>query len=180
MDTSRVRILVGAIFGASLLLSVVVSPVAAACALSAPASVDIGGVLEIDGSGFPANAIVDVSIAIEGGSTDEFTTPADATGAFTISYTTEAADTGLTTVTASSGSACTADAVIAVGVEVVAETPEPTEEVDGADAAPPRTDGEGPMQDRGAGASTLPWLLASLLFLVGVGGVYATRPARGR
>jgi hypothetical protein len=100
LDSSRVRILFGAVFSAGLLLSVVVSPVAAACALGAPASVDIGTLLEIDGSGFPADAIVDVSIAIEGGSADEFTVPSDANGAFTISLTPETTDTGLTTVNA--------------------------------------------------------------------------------
>lgn len=177
VDARRVRILIGSVFSAGLLLSVFVTPVAAACALSAPASVDIGALLEVDGSGFPADAIVDVSIAIEGGSTDEFTVPSDATGAFTISYTTEAADTGLTTVTATSGAACTAEAVIGVGVPAP-ESPQGSTDA-GTGTAAPRTDGLGDAATAEAVPSR-PWLLAGVLFAIGLGGLYLTRPARSR
>lgn len=180
MDARRVRILVGSICSAGMLMSLLVTPAAAACALSAPDSVDIGSPLNIQGSGFPASTTVDVSITIEGGSPDEFTVQSDASGGFAIGLTPEAADTGITTVVASAGADCTAQTVIAVGVDVVAETPEPTAEAEGVGAAPPRSDGEDLGQDRAPGASTLPWLMGGLMFLLGIGGVYATRPARKR
>lgn len=181
MDARRVRILTGSVFAATLMLSAFAAPVAAACALNAPASVDIGSPLTIEGSGFPANATVDISITIEGGSPDEFTTASDATGAFAINFTPEAADAGLTTVAASGGSGCSVQSVIAVGIEVapapVAPAPAATDEP-GAEDAPPRTDGlEAPVASSSASG---PWLLASVLFVLGLGGLYLTRPARSR
>jgi len=178
MAAGRVRVLVGSVFSAALVMSLFVTPAAAACALSAPAAVDIGSPLTITGSGFPASSTVDVSMTIDGGSPDEFTVPSDASGTIAFSLTPEAIDAGMTTVVASSGADCTAEAVIAVGVEATTETPESTDAGGGATA--PRTDGIPASPDNPGGTSSRPWLMASLLFLLGLGGLYATRPARSR
>jgi hypothetical protein len=177
MAVRQTRILIGSILLAGFLLPAFAAPVAAACGLSAPASVAIGSLLEIHGSGFPADAIVEVSISIEGGASDEFTVPSDGNGAFVISFTPEAADTGLTTVTASTGAACTADAVIGVGVP--APTAPQGSESGGTGAAAPPTDGLG-NPGLGDTTSSRPWVLAGVLFVIGLGGLYLTRPARSR
>ncbi len=187
MNVRRVRILVASTLSAGLLLPLFVTPVAAACALSAPASVDIGTILEIDGSGFASDAIVDVSIAIDGGTPDEFSVPADGNGAFVITFTPEAADMGVTTVIASTGADCTAEAVIGVGVGAPAEAPAPAETPasaegsagSGAGAPAPRTDGLEATASSGTSPSR-PWLLAGVLFVIGLGGLFVTRPARSR
>ena len=176
MNAKGLRILAGSICSAGLLMSMLAPPVAAACALNAPESVDIGSPLTIEGSGFPASTTVDVSITIAGGPSDELTVQSDGSGAFEFGYTPEAADAGVTTYVATAGADCTAQAVVAVGVDVVAETPEPT----AAEAeAPPRTD-----MDRVAGTpatrGSVTLLLAAFLVVVGIGGLFATRQTRSR
>ena len=78
MDTRRARTLAGSTFLLGLLVSALVSPVAAAeCALSAPATVKVGTPLAINGSGFPASSTIDVALTIEGGTPDAFTVTSD-------------------------------------------------------------------------------------------------------
>ena len=98
MDTRRARTMASSTFLLGLLVSVLVSPVAAAeCALSAPATVKVGTPLAINGSSFPASSTIDVALTIEGGTPDVFTVTSNAAGAFQISLTPEAADVGKTT-----------------------------------------------------------------------------------
>lgn len=167
---------------ASTLLAVVqVGPVAAAeCQLSAPTSVEIGADLNIQGSGFPASSAVDVTLAIEGGASDDLVAQTNASGQFTITLTPEAADRGLTTVVATAGSGCRAEVVIGVGVP--APTTEPGESTGGAAGegdSPPRTDGVGATQPTGSMPLAL-WFLAGALIGLGLGSRYASRPSRVR
>jgi hypothetical protein len=179
MEARRARVLIASSGIAALALSVWVTPVAAACALSAPDSVAIGSPLVIEGSGFPASTSVDVSITVEGGSPDEFSVQSDASGALQINITPESADAGVTTIVASSGPGCTVQVVVGVGVPAPTDAPDATEGAPGAET-PPRTDtGELAHSSPSLPASPA-WLLAGLLFLIGVGGVYATRPVRIR
>lgn len=182
MDARRVRILIASVGTATLLMSVAATPVAAACALNAPDSVDIGSQLIITGSGFPASTNVDVSLTIEGGAPDEFSVRSDASGSLQITLTPEAADAGITTVAATSGADCTVQVVVAVGVPVPTVSPEPpsggTDGVTSGGPAP-RTDAD-LASGTTSGAPSTGWLLASLLLLIGVGGRYATRPVRHR
>jgi hypothetical protein len=177
MDTRRARILFTSLVSLVGVMAASASPVAAACALSAPASVNIGAPLAINGSGYPASTAVDVSITVDGGAPDEFTVQSDANGTFQISLTPEASDAGLTTVVATTGAACTAQAVIGVGVPAPTEAPGPAEPEA---VAPPRTDALAAVPASTSAARGLPWLMAVALFVLGVVGLYATRPARSR
>jgi hypothetical protein len=179
MNLRQLRIVVGSISSATLLLSVFVTPVAAACALSGPASVDIGSALTITGSGFPATTTVDVSMTVDGGSPDEFTVESDGVGGFAINLTPEAADAGLTTVVATAGAGCTAQVIIGVGVPAPAVTAQPTSDAEAADA-PPRTDADAITTSSAPASHPAAWLLAAIMILLGLGGLFATRPARNR
>jgi hypothetical protein len=114
---------------------------------------------------------------MEGGSPDEFSVQTDASGSFQLSLTPEASDTGVTNVVATSGSDCTAHAVIAIGVEAVTEAPTGD---GGAAEAPPRTDTGPTVPHPAHGAPSMPSLLAGALFLIGIVGVYITRPLRSQ
>ena len=115
MDARRARILAGSAFAAGLLAASWVAPAAAAdCALTAPATVDVGAQLTIEGAGFPASSSVDITLTIEGGASDELTVQSTASGAFQISLTPEEVDAGKTTVVATAGSACSAQVVFTV------------------------------------------------------------------
>lgn len=180
MDARRTRSLVVTFLSGALLTAVLAAPtVAATCTLDAPTTVDIGSPLTINGSGFPASATVDVSLTIEGGSPDTFSVQADASGAFTISLTPEAADLGVTTIVATAGANCTAQVLVGVGVPAPSETTEPTAAAVGAGAAP-RTDMGDALAEPDPGSSSMLWLVAGLLFGIGISGLYATRPARNR
>jgi hypothetical protein len=182
MDATRARIRVAAVLSASLVIPLLASPAAAAtCTLSAPATVAIGAQLVIKGSGFPASASVDIAISIDGGSPDEFTVQSDGTGAFEINLTPEAADAGQTTVVATAGSDCTAQVVIAVGVAPATSAPAPTDTGagEGSEGTPPRTDATA-VVEAASGAPASVWLMATLLFFLGLGGLIVTRPARSR
>lgn len=180
MDVRRARILIASIVGAGMASSLLVMPVAAACALSAPPTVAIGSPLAIEGSGFPASATVDVSLTIEAGAPDEFTVESDATGSFSINLTPEAADVGVTTIAATAGTDCAAQVVVGVGVPAPSETAEATDAPAGAGVAPPRTDTGDAVSETDPDTSSMLWLVAGLLVGLGIGGLYATRPARDR
>ena len=177
MDTRRARILAGSTFVLGLLVSVLVSPVAAAtCALSAPPTVKIGTPLAIKGSGFPASSTIDVALTIEGGTPDAFTVTSDAAGAFQISLTPEAADLGKTTVVTTAGSTCSAKVTYAVISSA------PVAPVAAATSRPvaPHTDAVSLPGDRGPGERLDAWSLAVVVVVIGTLGLVATRPRRSR
>jgi len=183
MDGRRIRALGTSMFLISGVLSVAVSPTAAAtCTLTAPASVAIGSALTIEGAGFPASTAVDVSITIEGGSPDEFTAQSGAAGTFAINLTPEESEKGDWTVTATAGAGCSAQVVIKVGTSSGGATPGPSNDGAagaGAGSPPPRTD-SAPVSLTGAtGPGISLWLALSLLS-AGIGGLILTKPARGR
>lgn len=183
MDASRGRILLASALGVGLLVTAWVVPVAAAdCALSAPATGRVGTILAINGSGFPASSSVDIELTVEGGSADEFSVQSDSSGAFEITLTPEPIDEGKTTVVATAGSTCTAQVQFTVlGENEPAPTAEPGEAGAAASAASeaPRTDAA--PSDRGeAAAGQGAWLAGAILLVLGVVGLLATRPARGR
>ena len=180
MGAGRARFVAGSILG-GLLLAVLATPAAAACALTAPDYVNVGTPITIEGAGFPASTTVDLTLSIDGGASDEFTLQSDATGAVHLAFTPEDLDIGVTTIQATAGSACTAEVtstVLAAGV-----TPPPATPADdsGTGAAPgaPRTDADAAMTPLGA-PSLGPWALA--LALVGAGslGLLLTRPPKRR
>lgn len=176
MDSRRIRILLGPGIAAGLLATLFAAPVAAAeCALTAPAAVNVGNALTIEGTGFPASASVDIELSIDGTAVDSFTQQSDARGNLQISLTPEDADLGSTRVVATAGSTCTAEVtyvVLAVG-ETLPPTPEP-ESVAGAGATAPRTDAVdiagSPDAARGITAA-----LAIVLLAVGAAGLISTR-----
>lgn len=182
MIARRLRRISTLTVGGGLLALLFAAPAAAAdCVLSAPATVDIGSNLAIAGSGFPASTAVDVSISIEGGATDDLTVQSNASGAFTLNLTPESADQGVTTVVATSGADCRAEVVIGVGVPAPAAEggDEAAGEAGGAGAGAPRTDsvfGGAPTGER----PLVLWLVAGVLLGLGIGGRYASRPARSR
>lgn len=182
MDGRRGHKLTTGALAGILLAFVQAGPVAAAdCQLSAPASVEIGADLSIQGSGFPASSAVDITLSIEGGGSDELVAQTNADGQFSITLTPEVADRGLTTVVATAGSGCRAEVVIGVGVP--APTTEPGESTGGAAGesdSPPRTDGlVGSTQPTGSMPLAL-WFLAGALIGLGLGSRYASRPSRVR
>jgi hypothetical protein len=179
MEARRARILIASIGISAMALAVWATPVAAACALSAPDTVDIGSPLVVEGSGFPASSTVDVSITVDGGTPDEFSVQTDASGGLLINLTPESSDAGLTTIVASSGAGCTVQVVVGVGVPAPTDAPVATGGTAEADS-PPRTDAADPASMSSPFTLSPAWLLAGFLFLVGVGGLYATRPVRRR
>ena len=187
MHSKRIRSLLGSLFLVSWVLGIAVTPAAAAtCTLTAPASVAIGSLLTVDGSGFPASAAVDVSITIDNGTPDEFTAQTDAAGAFQLNLTPDATDQGQTTIAASSGAACSAQVVVAVGSTAGESTPQPSEETGaaagagtGAGAPPPRTDSVLTAVPGSQLAGNTIWL-SIILLATGIAGLVFTRPMRAR
>jgi hypothetical protein len=121
------RAAAAASLSAGLFLTAAAAPAAAAtCALSAPATINVGTPFSILGSGFPANTSVDVSMTLAGGTPDEFTVQSAADGGFQIDMTPEPQDAGKTTVVASVSGGCTATAVFTVVSLTPSATPKPT------------------------------------------------------
>ncbi len=182
MDARRARILAGSALLITLLAATWAGPAAAAdCTLSAPAYVNVGTPLTIDGSGFPASTSVDISFSIAGGASDAFTVQSNASGALQIALTPEDLDIGVTTVKATAGSACFAQVtytVLAAGQTPpppppASAEPEPSSGT-GAEPVAPRTDAETAL---GAGdrSSAAPWVLALALLAFGSTGLFLTR-----
>jgi hypothetical protein len=182
MDTRRPGNLVRAAFAAGLLAASLAAPVEAAdCALSAPATVNVGSTLTIEGSGFPASSSIDIDLAIEGGAADAFSVQSDANGALQIALVPEDIDIGVTTVQATAGSTCTASVtytVLAAGATPPPAAAESPESGSGSEPTAPRTDTDalgGPN-----GSTGLPWVLALALVGVGSAGLFLTRLPRRR
>lgn len=183
MDVRRHRILAGSALLMTLLAATWAGPAAAAdCTLRAPAYVNVGTPITIEGSGFPAASNVDIGFSIEGGASDAFTIQSDASGTIQIALTPEATDVGGTTVQATAGSACTAQ--VTYTVLAAGETPPPPASAEpegtsgtGAEPTAPRTDTES-----GIGgddwSSAAPWVLALALVVVGGTGLFLTKPVR--
>lgn len=156
---------------------VVGSALAATCAMTAPGTAEIGTPIAIEGSGFPASTGIDVSLAIEGGATDNFTVQSDASGAFLISLTPESADVGKTTVAAIAGTTCSAQ--VEYTVLGAGETIAPTAAPAAGGATAPHTDATSTR--RGTVELPLTALVIGILsFVIGTGGVIATRQAKRR
>lgn len=183
MDARRARVLAGSTFLISLLaVSAAGQAAAAGCALSAPAYVNVGSPLTIEGSGFPASATVDIAFSLDGSPSDAFTVQSTGTGALEIALTPEVVDIGLTTVVATAGSTCSATAtytVLAAG-QTPAASPEPP-----ASSAPqvqpraPHTDAIGMVESREM-PDSMPVILALGLVVVGLTGLLLARSPRRR
>lgn len=183
MDARRVRILLGPGIAAGLLAILLAVPASAAdCALTAPAAINVGDPLTIEGSGFPASVAVDIELSIDGAAADAFPVQSDSSGSLQITLTPENADIGTTTVVATAGSTCTAEVtyiVVAAGEQLPQPTPEPTPEpaTGGTSPTAPRTDeSTHPGGQAGTGIAAA---LALLLLTVGATGLLLTR-ASGR
>ena len=177
MDARRARILAGSAFLMSLLAATSAGPAAAAdCTLSAPAYVNVGTPLTIEGSGFPASTSVDIAFSLDGSASDAFSVQSSAAGALQIALTPEDADIGVTTVQATAGSTCTATAtytVLAAGQTPVASQKPAASSGPGV----PRTDAEDGVAPNGWSGSA-PTALALALVVVGAAGLFLTRSAR--
>lgn len=179
MDTGRARILTGSALLMSLLTTAFAPPAAAAdCTLTAPAYVNVGTPISIEGAGFPASVDVDISLEIEGGPSDEFLVQSDASGAIQLVLTPEDIDVGVTTLAATAGSACMAEVtytVLAAGATPPPATPEPTDSGEtGAEPQAPLTD-----VDIAGGPepfSSTWWAVALILVALGLAGRLITRP----
>lgn len=184
MDAKQARILAGSAVLMSLLAAASAGPAAAAgCTLSAPAYVNVGTPLTIEGSGFPASASVDIAFSLDGSASDAFSVQSSAAGALQIALTPEDADIGVTIVQATAGSACTATATYAV--QAAGQTPPASPEPAASrapragPAAAPRTDVEDEV-GRNGGSGSAPLVLALALIVVGAAGLFLTRSARRR
>ena len=185
MDARRARILAGSALLITLLAATWAGPAAAAdCTLSAPAYVNVGTPLTIEGAGFPASTSVDINFSIAGGASDAFTVQSNASGALQIALTPEDLDIGVTTVQAKAGSACTAQ--VTYTVLAAGETPPPPASAEpeassgtGAEPAAPRTDAEAAIGG-GDGSSAALWVLALALLAFGSTGLFLTRSPRRR
>lgn len=183
MDARRARVLAGSTFLMSLLAASAAGPAAAAdCALSAPAYVNVGSALTIEGSGFPASSGVDIAFSLDGSASDAFTVQSTSAGALEIALTPEVADIGRTTVQATAGSACTATVtytVLAAG-QTPPASPEPT-----ASSAPqaqpgaPRTDAIDTAESANGSGNT-PLIVGLGLVAAGLTGLLLTRSPRRR
>lgn len=175
MDARRARVIAGSAILLGVLAIGLAAPASAAdCALSAPAYVNVGTALSIEGSGFPASTSVDIALSIQGGGSDAFAVQSDAAGALQIALTPEDIDIGETTVTATAGTACTAS--VTYTVLAAGATPPPATPEDAPTA--PRTDGLVVGGEGGAGGAT--GLLALILVALGGAGLFLTRSPRGR
>ncbi len=181
MDPRRIRILLGPGIAAALLAMLLAAPVAAAeCALTAPAAVNVGNPLTIEGAGFPASTSVDIELSIDGTAVDSFTQQSDASGNLSISLTPEDADLGTTRVVATAGSTCTAE--VTYVVLAAGETLPPTAEPEGnAGASPtaPRTDASG-ITDGTKVTNGITAALAIVLLAIGAAGLVSTRSRHNR
>jgi hypothetical protein len=181
MDAKRARILAGSALVMSLLMATWAAPAAAAdCTLSAPAYVNVGTPLTIEGSGFAASTSVDIAFSLDGTASDAFTVQSTADGALQIALTPEDIDIGVTTVHATAGTACTAQ--VTYTVLAAGATPPPSPEPGdssgtGATPTPPRTDTEAPVGHDGVSGAAL-WLLALALVAAGSTGLFWTRSTR--
>ncbi len=184
MDARRARLLAGLTVLANLLAASLAAPTAAAdCTLSAPAYVNVGTQITIDGAGFPASAAVDISLKLQGGASDEFTVQSDGTGALQFAFTPEGLDIGVSTVQATSGSACNAEVtytVLAAGATPPPATPEPANSSGtGAEPGAPPTDSDARATIVGAPA-VVSWGFVFSLVATGCLGLFLTRRARRR
>ena len=179
MGARRARLLAGSIV-AGLLTASLATPVAAAdCTLTAPAYVNVGTAITIDGAGFPASTTIDLTLSVKGGATDEFTLQSDAAGALQLAFTPEDLDIGVTTLQARAGSACTAEVtytVLAAGATPPPATPAPDRS--SGPGAPP-TDSDAVTAPAGGPGPAL-WALALALVGAGCLGLFLTRPAKRR
>jgi len=182
MNARRHPVLAGAAFAAGLLATVLAAPVAAAeCTLSAPAYVNVGTALTIEGSGFPASTSVDIDFAIVGGASDAFSVQTDATGALQIALVPDDIDIGETTVEATAGSTCTASVTYTVLAAGATPPPALTEEPETGTGNAPTAPGTDKGSGIGGGGSTgLPWVLGLALVGAGSTGLYLTRSPRRR
>lgn len=185
MITGRARVLSAAVLGLGLLIPIAVVPATAAtCSLSAPTTTRVGDPLAIVGSGFPPSSSVDISIALEGVTPDQFSAQSDAAGAFTIRLTPEPADAGRTTVVATAGATCSVQAVFTVTLATATPTPEatPTQSKPSARAtsAPPRTEAAPTAARKTSDVLPIGWTLALLILVIGLSGTMLTRRAKGR
>jgi len=182
MDARRLRVLTRAAFAAGLLATSLAAPVEAAdCALSAPATVNVGSTFTIEGSGFPASTSIDIDFAIDGGASDAFSVQSDATGALQIALVPEDIDIGVTTVQATAGSTCTASVtytVLAAGATPPPAATESPASGTGSEPTAPQTDSDA-IGGRN-GSAGLRWILALALVGVGSAGLFLTRLPRRR
>jgi hypothetical protein len=181
MDARRARIVGGSALVMSLLTTIWsgTTTAAVACTLSAPAYVNVGTPLTIEGSGFPASTTVDIALSIQGGGSDAFSVQSDAAGSLQIALTPEAVDVGVTTIEATAGTTCTAQAtytVLEAGATPPAEEPAGTPAPVAEPSAPPTDAIAG--DDGGPGLN--PWALAITLVLAGYVGLALTRFGRQR
>lgn len=179
MDARRARMLGVTTFLLAMALPLVVGPaLAATCTLTTSGTAAIGTPIAIQGSGFPATAGIDVSLAIGGGATDSFTVQSDASGAFLINLVPEIADVGTTTVTATAGTTCSAK--IEYTVLAADQTIAPTAAPEAAGGAtPPHTDAALNGKET-AGLPLTAWVIGILSFVIGTSGLIATRQAKRR
>lgn len=185
MDARRIRVLTAPVFAVIMLALLWVGPAAAAeCMLTAPSTADVGTPLAIDGTGFPANSIVDIELTVNGATTSQFSVRSDAAGGFQFSLTPEAADAGKTTVVATAGSACSARVVATVlgPNDTPFLTQGPTGATGGATGTPsaPGTDSVATLGEGPTDASLGAWMLALAALVIGAIGLIATRPDQGR
>jgi hypothetical protein len=186
MDPKRIRISAAAIAAYAVLVGLVALPANGAngCTLTAPFAVRVGDALNITGSGFPATTTVAVSLTIDGGTPDAFTVDSNAGGDISIGLTPETADIGHTKVVATAGAVCAATVEFTVVGANATLPPEPTAPPAGGSGAgggdtAPRTD-SAPSSSEQTPWPASAWLLGVLSLLIGIGGLVATRPARGR
>jgi hypothetical protein len=183
MDDWRGRMLVAAAVAIALLVGSRPTPVEAAeCRLSAPATSTVGTILTVNGSGFPAVSSVEIVLTTKGQAPQDFSVQTDSSGNLAFSLTPEAADLGETTVVATAGSTCSVQVQITILAKGQAA---PTATAKAARATPdhaatvPSTDAaSNDLNIIGSGGSA--WLAGGFLLLLGVIGLLATRPARGR
>jgi hypothetical protein len=188
MNARRIPIVSAALLALGLAGSVVgVVGAAGSCALSAPPSVRVGEPLKIDGTGFPTNTTVDVTLSVQGGGSDAFSVKSNASGAIQISLTPEAAYVGVTPVKATAGSICSATVTLTV-LAANGGAPAPAASAAtgaAAEATPrssraPRTD---TMPANGATPARWPpnaWVLALACIGLGLGSLLVARPTQRR
>lgn len=203
MNAGRARMMSATVLGLGLLIPLSFVPAAAAtCALSVPATGQVGTPLAIVGSGFPASSSLDISIGLEGATPDQFAVQSDGAGAFQISLTPEPADAGKTTVVATAGTTCSAQAVFTVTgatstpdatpdatptakpTATRSANPNPSSPPRGAAAgstdAPPQTDIATTSAGRMTDNPAISWAFAVLMILIGISGLLITRRTVGR
>ena len=125
MNARRIRTLVGSAFILSFLGFPVAAPVGAAgCTLTAPATVEVGDTLAVEGTGFPPNAIVAFTVTATGEPPNQSNVQADGSGRLQVYL--EADTVGLVTVAAAAGSSCSAQVTFTTTGAAPTATPTPT------------------------------------------------------